>query len=176
MCETCEIGWPFFIPSLLSMFKAPIFEIWYFKITWMTEFLKEKGIQFSKIIIFIDQLGHITCEIRKFWRFFDIFCSFCELINQTFFQASEWLKETHSCWVWHFCNVKKILMGLHYVWNLWIWLTLFYSFLFSVLLKHHIWNNMNDWKLLSVLSFLSFWAIWNWYLNLFPWKSIHSHF
>ena len=67
MCETCEIGWPFFISSLLRMFIAPIFEIWYFKITWMTEFLKEKGIQNSKIFIFIDQLGHITCEIG--WPF-----------------------------------------------------------------------------------------------------------
>ena len=118
----------------------------------------------------------IWVKSENFEVFFFYSFHFCRLINQTFFQASEWLKETHSCWVWHFCNVKKILMGLRYVWNLWIWLTLFYSFLFSVFLKHHIWNNMNDWKLLSVLSFLSFWAIWNWYLNLFPWKSIHSHF
>ena len=67
---------PFLFLPFLSMFKAPIFEIWYFKITWMTEFLKEKGIQFSKILIFIDQLGHNTPEIRKLWSFFDLFCSF----------------------------------------------------------------------------------------------------
>ena len=67
----------------------------------MTEFLKEKGIQFSKIVIFIDQLRHITCEIRKCWSFFDLFCSFLWADKSIFFQASEWLKETQSCWVWH---------------------------------------------------------------------------
>ena len=80
---------PFLFLHFLSMFKAPIFEIWYFRITWMTEFLKDKGIQFSKIFIFIDQLGHIMCEIRKFWSFFYIFCSFLWADKSNFFLASE---------------------------------------------------------------------------------------
>ena len=80
---------PFLFLPFLSMFKAPVFEIWYFRIASMTEFLKEKGIQFSKIFIFIDQLGHITCEIENVEAFLIYFVHFCELINQTFFQASE---------------------------------------------------------------------------------------
>ena len=86
---------PFLFLPFLSMFKAPIFEIWYFKITWMTEFLKEKGIQFSKIFIFIDQLGHITCEIRKCWSFFDLFRSFLWAAKSNVF-SSKWMTERNS--------------------------------------------------------------------------------
>ena len=86
---------PFLFLHFLSMFKAPIFEIWYFRITWMTEFLKEKGIQFSKIFIFIDQLGHITCEIRKCWSFFDLFRSFLWAAKSNVF-FKQWMTERNS--------------------------------------------------------------------------------
>ena len=100
---------PFLIFPFLSMFKSPIFEIWYFEIVWMTELLKEKGILFSKIFIFIDQLSNNMCEIRKFWSFLIYFVNFCELIDQMLFHASEWLKETQSYWVWHFLSFENYL-------------------------------------------------------------------
>ena len=86
---------PFLFFPFLSMFKAPTFEIWHFKIIWMTEFLKEKGIQFSKIFIFIDQLGQNICEIRDFWSFSDLFCSFL-WADKSNVISSKWMTERNS--------------------------------------------------------------------------------